>query len=136
MSKRQLTAIILGCTAVAIVAIVLIGSHLWRLPISPAMYSLSVDVSPSGAGSVSLSPSDGEYEVDAQVAMMATPASGYCFVNWTGDVGTVADVNSASVVITTCPLTDIKSYGKYEWTDGRPARSIINLLLIGRDYHH
>jgi len=31
---------------------------------------------------------------------VATPASGYAFVNWTGDVGAVANVNAASTTIT------------------------------------
>jgi hypothetical protein len=99
MSRKRLTGIIAACAAIAIVLIVLIVSHPWRLPVSPPLYSLSVDISPSGAGSVSLSPLGGEYEADAQVSVTAAPASGYRFVNWTGDVETVADVNSASTVV-------------------------------------
>jgi len=99
MSKKKLAGIIAACVIVVIVVIVLVTSHPWRPPISPPMYSLSVDISPSGAGSVSLSPAGGQYNPDAQVTLRASPASGYRFVNWTGDVGTVADVNSASVVI-------------------------------------
>jgi len=34
------------------------------------------------------------------VDLVATPDSGYRFVNWTGDVGTIADVSSASTTIT------------------------------------
>lgn len=30
---------------------------------------------------------------------MATPATGYRFVNWTGDVATIANVNAASTAI-------------------------------------
>jgi hypothetical protein len=61
------------------------------------MYSLSLDVSPSGAGSVS--PAGGKYLRGVQVTLTATPASGYRFANWTGDVGTVTNVNSASALI-------------------------------------
>lgn len=34
------------------------------------------------------------------VNLVATPASGYRFVNWTGDVGTVANVNAATTTLT------------------------------------
>lgn len=48
------------------------------------MFTLSASVSPSGAGTVS--PSDGEYEAGAQATLTATPASGYLFDHWSGDV--------------------------------------------------
>ena len=99
--KKKLAGIIAACAIVIIVAILLVIFHPWRPSVipPPLMYSLSVDVSPSGAGSVSLSPSTGEYKPGARVTLTASPASGYRFVNWTGDVGTVANVNSASAVI-------------------------------------
>jgi hypothetical protein len=40
------------------------------------------------------------YDASTVVDLVATPASGYQFVNWTGDVGTIADVNAASTTIT------------------------------------
>ena len=41
------------------------------------------------------------YEGQAdEVNLVATPESGYRFVNWTGDVGTIADVNAATTTIT------------------------------------
>jgi hypothetical protein len=36
------------------------------------------------------------------VILMAAPRTGYRFVNWTGDVSTVADVNTAQTTITIC----------------------------------
>ncbi len=39
------------------------------------------------------------YEGD-RVNLVATPDAGYRFVNWTGDVGTIADVNAAITTIT------------------------------------
>jgi len=99
MSKKKLAGIIAACVVAVIVVIVLVTAHPWRPPVSPPMYSLSVEISPSGAGSVSLSPSGGEYEANTQVTLTATSASGYRFVEWTGHVGTVADVDSASAVI-------------------------------------
>jgi hypothetical protein len=101
MSNKKLAGIIAACAIAIIVVILLVIFHPWRPSViaPPLMYSLSVDVSPSGAGSVSLSPSAGEHKPGAQVTLTASPASGYRFVNWTGDVGTVANVNSASAVI-------------------------------------
>ena len=43
---------------------------------------------------------------DTVVDLMATPESGYGFVNWTGDVSTVADINSATTSITITPDDD------------------------------
>jgi hypothetical protein len=46
------------------------------------MYKLSINVSPSGAGSVS--PPGGEYESGLQVQLTATPTDGYTFDYWDG----------------------------------------------------
>ena len=101
MSKKKLAGIIAACAIVITVVILIVIFHPWRPSVipPPLMYSVGVNVSPSGAGSVSLSPSGGQYESGVQVTLTASPARGYRFVNWTGDVGTVANVNSASAVI-------------------------------------
>jgi uncharacterized repeat protein (TIGR02543 family) len=67
--------------------------------ISPSQYSLSIS---STAGGSVTTPGEGTFVGDAGliVSLVATPATGYQFVNWTGDVGTVANVNSASTTIT------------------------------------
>lgn len=84
MSKKKLTRIIVGCTIVIIVVILLIIFPPGRLPvISPLMYSLSVDVSPSGAGSVS--PSGGTYRPGVQVTLTASATSDYTFDHWSGN---------------------------------------------------
>lgn len=61
-------------------------------------YALAIEISPSGAGSVTIT--GGEYESGVQATLTASPATGYQFVNWTGDVGTIADVSDASTTIT------------------------------------
>ena len=99
MNKKKLAGIIAACAVVVAVVIVLVTLHPWRPTVSPPTYSLGADISPPGAGSVSLYPAGGEYDADTQVTLTATPASGYRFVNWTGDVGAVADVNFASTLI-------------------------------------
>ena len=61
----------------------------------------SLTVSSTEGGSVT-TPGEGTfvYHEGDVVKLVATPAPGYGFVNWTGDVGTLADVNAASTSIT------------------------------------
>jgi hypothetical protein len=56
----------------------------------------------STAGGSVTTPGEGtsNYEEDAVVNLVATSDSCYHFVNWTGDVSTVADVNAAATTIT------------------------------------
>jgi uncharacterized protein YkwD len=67
--------------------------------IPPSQYSLAIS---STAGGSVTTPGEGTFVGDAGlvVSLVATPATGYQFVNWTGDVGTVANVNSASTTVT------------------------------------
>jgi len=71
-------------------------------PISEAprvTYDLMVN---STVGGGVTSPADGihAYQPGTVVNLLATPDAGYRFVNWTGDVGTIAIVNAASTTIT------------------------------------
>jgi hypothetical protein len=91
MSKKKLAGIIAVCVIAVVVAVVIATRP-------TPMYILSMSVSPPGAGSIS--PSGGEYESGMQVTLTANPASGYLFVDWTGDVDTIADVNAPSTTIT------------------------------------
>jgi preprotein translocase subunit YajC len=61
----------------------------------------SITISSTEGGSVT-TPGEGTFVYDEGdvVKLVATPDTGYGFVNWTGDVGTVADVNAASTSIT------------------------------------
>ena len=87
MSKNKLAGIIVACTVAIIVVIVLVIPSLLQTP----THTLSVSVTPSGAGSVS--PSGGEYESGVQVTLTASPASGYTFDYWSGSVsGTIPTV--------------------------------------------
>jgi hypothetical protein len=53
-------------------------------------------------GNGSTSPSVGQhiYAAGTVVSIIATPAGCYQFVNWTGNVGTIGNVNVASTTIT------------------------------------
>ena len=56
----------------------------------------------STTGGLVIVPGEGTFPYDAGtvVSLVATPATGYQFVNWTGNVGTIANVNAASTTIT------------------------------------
>ncbi|MCK5181197.1 MAG: TlpA family protein disulfide reductase [Dehalococcoidia bacterium] len=64
--------------------------------------STTHDLTISATGQGATNPSVGTYEYDngTQVAITASPAFGWKFDNWTGDVSTITDVNSASATIT------------------------------------
>ncbi|MBA7504695.1 hypothetical protein ES706_03349 [subsurface metagenome] len=61
----------------------------------------NLTISSSAGGSVT-TPGEGTFTYDASevVDLVATPDSGYHFVNWTGDVGTIGNVSAASTNIT------------------------------------
>jgi uncharacterized repeat protein (TIGR02543 family) len=65
----------------------------------PVPYTLTI--SSSAGGSVT-TPGEGTFGYGSWMVinLVATPATGYRFVNWTGDVGTVANVTAASTTIT------------------------------------
>jgi uncharacterized repeat protein (TIGR02543 family) len=56
----------------------------------------------STAGGDVTTPGEGTYACNASqlVSLVATPESGYRFVNWTGDVATITNVTAASTTIT------------------------------------
>ncbi len=58
---------------------------------APVRFSLGITVSPPGAGTVY--PGSGTYESGVSLTLAATPAPGYRFVSWSGDVsGTASSV--------------------------------------------
>lgn len=70
----------------------------------------SLGISSTEGGSVT-KPGEGMFLLYSEgrvVDLVATPDSGYHFVNWTGDVDTIADVEDATTTITmnhTCTIT-------------------------------
>ena len=68
-------------------------------PIPTPRYELTLASTAGGSASL---PGEGvfTYDTGTIVNLAATPASGYEFASWTGDVGTVADVTAASTTIT------------------------------------
>jgi len=63
-------------------------------------YDLTIDS--TAGGNVTTPGEAGPYTYDegTVVDLVATPTSGYRFVNWTGDVSTIANVNGATTTIT------------------------------------
>jgi len=72
----------------------------WILKVDEAYPTLTIS---STAGGSVTTPGEGTFEYDEAgevVKLVATPATGYRFVNWDGDVGTIANVNAATTTIT------------------------------------
>jgi len=69
--------------------------------ISPAPVQYDLTISSTAGGQVT-TPGEGTftYNAGAVVNLVVEPDEGYRFVNWTGDVATIAGVNAASTTIT------------------------------------
>jgi len=59
------------------------------------MYTLTVNINPSSAGSVS--PSGGDYESGDQITLTASPASGYTFDYWSGALSGTASTSTITM---------------------------------------
>ncbi len=92
MSNKKSSATFVAYTIGVIVGIVIITSCA-STP-SAQTHTLSINISPPGAGSVS--PSGGEYESGVQVTLTASPAIGYTFENWSGS----AEGTTSTITIT------------------------------------
>ena len=66
-----------------------------------ALYDLTIAIFSTGGGSV-VEPGEGVFTYDegTVVDLVAVPDAGHRFVEWTGSVGTIADVHDASTTIT------------------------------------
>jgi hypothetical protein len=84
----------------------------------------TITISGTACGSVT-TPDEGAFTYNAgvMVRLLAEPEEGCRFVNWTGDVDTIANVNAAITVITI--------HGNYEITANFEEIPPINWLLIG-----
>ena len=67
-------------------------------------YTLIIDFTAGGTVTVDDIPIPGKailtYDAGTAVSLNAAPRAGYRFVEWTGNVHTIADVNAASITIT------------------------------------
>jgi hypothetical protein len=65
-----------------------------------ASHSLTMAVSPSGAGNATDVTNASPYAAGVQVSIEAVPASGYRFVNWTAPAGSFTNASSATTTFT------------------------------------
>jgi hypothetical protein len=84
-------------TALFVALVLIVGTV--GCPASAPQYALTISITEGGSVT---EPGEGRftYAAGTVVDLVASPASGYRFVNWTGDVGTVVDVNNASTAVT------------------------------------
>jgi hypothetical protein len=96
--------------------------------IPPGQFSLTV--SSTSGGSVTV-PGEATFTYDegTVVNLVATPDDGYRFDEWTGDVGTVADVNDATTTITM--NGDYSVTANFEEVPPSPARCFIATAAYG-----
>jgi hypothetical protein len=64
----------------------------------PVQYTLTISVT-EGGEIVAPGEATSIYDEGTAVTLVVFPHTGYRFMNWTGDVGTIGDVNSASTII-------------------------------------
>jgi hypothetical protein len=79
----------------------LINANFAEIPETPQIPQYDLTISSAAGGSVNV-PGEGifSYNASTVVDLVAEADSGYKFVNWTGDVTTIANVNGASTTIT------------------------------------
>ena len=122
----------------------------------PLRYDLTISITEGGE---LVTPGEGTFTYDegTVVDLVAEADEGYRFVNWTGDVGAIADVNAASTAITmndnysitanfeeTPPITFATAgpmttfQGEHQWWGAELARDEINAgpgVNVGGIYH-
>jgi hypothetical protein len=98
----------------------------WNLVLAVPPSQCVLTISSTAEGSVT-DPGEGTFTYDPKmvVSLVAEPEEGYRFVNWTGEVGTIADANAASTNITMDGCYSIMA--NFEKIPPPP----INWLLIG-----
>jgi len=74
------------------------GQHTITAYFKPAQYTLTVTASPADKGSVTKSPNKATYDFNEAVTLTATPANGWVFAGWTGDL--TGTTNPATVNVT------------------------------------
>jgi hypothetical protein len=127
------------------------------MEIPPVQYDLTIS---STAGGSVITPGEGTstYDEGTVVNLVAAPDAYYHFVNWTGDVGTIANINAAVTTITMngvysitanfvaippvqYDLTISSTAGGSVSTPGEGTHTynkgtVVNLVAIPDDYYH
>src|SRR5207237_10264113 len=87
-----------------------------------ADYSLTTGTNPSGTGTVRRSPNQATYPAGSEVTLTATPASGFSFLDWSGD----ASGSTNAITISMDSDKDIYAYFRSD-----PARLSVSPLTSG-----
>jgi hypothetical protein len=100
----------------------------------PEIPEYNLTISSTEGGSVT-SPGEGifTYDEGTDVNLVAKADEGYLFVNWTGDVNTIADVDSASPIITMnggYSITANFAKGIWDWYDLDAIRENLDISYI------
>jgi len=93
--KRKLIAV----ASITVLICVVLGNIVACAPTPTTEYALFINSTESGSVTT---PGEGMFTCDegAAVNLVATPDAGYQFFNWTGNVGTIANVNASTTTIT------------------------------------
>jgi uncharacterized repeat protein (TIGR02543 family) len=124
MGKKKLIAIIVPCI-VAITAVI-VATHPKQPTPTVQTYTLTTYTSPSEAGSVS--PTDGLYQLGAQITLSATPASGYTFDYWDG----AASGSSNTVNITMDSNKTVTAHFKVVESESALKVAAFNIQVFGK----
>jgi uncharacterized repeat protein (TIGR02543 family) len=97
-------------------------------------YTLTTGVYPASSGSVSRSPAGGgsgglSHAAGSTVTLTATPASGYTFVNWTGD-GVANATNATTTVSMTANRTVTANFQQQGGNGGGNTDGTLDLTII------
>ena len=128
-----LTGCVLSTMSGGILPVIAIGGTLTVTGGQPVTYTVTATVNPVGAGTVT---GAGVYEEGETATLVATPVSGYNFVNWTEGGDVVSTDATYSFVVTedrdlvanfTAPSTNILSIADYTGAEGDILTIDINL---------
>ena len=102
-------------------------------------YYLTMQVSPSGGGSVS--PSSGWYDAGSSVTISATPSSGWAFERWVGSgSGSYSGTSSSASITMNAPITETAYFYTFSVSvspssgsvqQGGSASATVNVTLTG-----
>jgi uncharacterized repeat protein (TIGR02543 family) len=114
--KRKLIAV----ASITVMICVVLGNIIACTPTPTTEYALFINSTEGGSVTT---PGEGMFTCDegAVVNLVATPDAGYQFVNWTGNVGTIANVNATTTTIT--------MNGDYSITPNFVAVTVYNLTI-------
>ena len=96
----------------------------------PVQYDLTISIT-EGGELVTPGEATSTYNEGTVVPLVAFPHTGYHFVNWTGDVDTIANVNAATTTITMNGDYEVTANFEEIPPDSEPEAPTIKIALAG-----